>query len=200
MKNIILGLLSLAFLAPMQVLAISSNASETAQQRNSTITETSDAATGTTTQVRNCNGVKTRLAAKYQSYESGKQLHTQAYDNLLTRLNRFSANIKAKGYNTDTLDADIATLTAKINEFKTLTATSYLLMQQTAEGACTTQGADAIKSSLAQIRNRVRLAHQKAADIRDYYRSVIKEDLKELKLQNPGAVSNTTTNSGVEAE
>lgn len=193
-KNVFFLILAVLFLSPGTVFAISpnSNAAATARSANSAnanavaASEKSEANT-----IKNCDKIQSRIDSKNKTFGNAKAAHSQAYDNLLDRLSKFSTNIKAKGYDTTDLDRDIATLKTKIDEFKLIIDQTYALMQQTSQGICGKTKPDAL-ISLAQIRNRMRLVHQKAAEIRTFYKSVIKEDLLEIKAQSPGAVSSSS--------
>lgn len=197
LNKVIIATAAIAMLIPGATLAVSSNASA---QSNGQSTATSTGTTqsisnrGVSGAIRNCEQVEAKIQTRLQNYATVKEAHTEAYQNLFDRLDTFVTNIKAKGYDTTTLEADIAVLQQKIEDFNTLIGNSYGELQQTQTYTCGQAEGQFIKS-LAKSRQQVRLSHQKAQEIRTFYRDVIRVDLLELKTQNPGAVSSSTSST-----
>ena len=177
-----------AALMPTATLAISSNA----QGSNSNNTEAASSSGNVSGRIRNCDQIEAKIQTRLQQYSNNKKDYSAAYQNMLDRLNRFVANIKAKGYDTTNLEADIAILKQKIDEFNQLTTSSYAQLQQTQQYTCG-QAQGTFLQSLLQSRQQIRLAHQKAQEIRTFYTTVIKPDLLELRESTPGVVSNSNT-------
>lgn len=149
--------------------------------------------------IRNCEKIEAKVQTKLENYSGTKTKHMSAYNNMVSRLEKFIENIKANGYDTTVLEADLVVLKQKIEEFSTLTAAANTVMTQTKLYTCS-DAEKTFKNSLTQTRSKVRLAYQKASEIRTFYRDVIRVDLQDIKEQNPGAVSNDTSNSGSDSD
>ena len=138
----------------------------------------------------NCTNVENKIENRLAAFERVQNAHMNVYRNLKDRLMKFATRIKSKGYDTAKLDADLVTLDGIINEFSQA-YTGYINAFRELKGYPCTKPED-FKDKLAEVKNQLKLAHQKAADIRNFFQTTIKEDLKALKQQYPGAVSNST--------
>lgn len=159
-------------------------------------TQSANSATGA---ARYCEKVQTRLQTKTQSYNQAGDKHMSTYNNMVGRLEKFIANIKAKNYDVTELESDIKTLKAKIAEFQGQMEAAEQQTRQSSLNACSKTD-EAVRTSLSLSRNRIRNSYQKAAEIRSFYHNVIRPDLLEIKAQNPGAVSNSTNINVDQAE
>lgn len=145
-------------------------------------TDSTAQSTATAGAIARCQTVEAKIQTKLQNYTTAKEKFTTAFDNLQTRLDAFDLKIKAKGYDTTMLEADIAVLKQKVTDFKTLVADANTQLQQTQTYTCGQSQGQFVKS-LALARQKIRLTHQKALEIRTFYRDVIRVDLVALKDQ-----------------
>jgi len=150
----------------------------------------------TTSQVNTnkCKNVETRTNQRLSHFQTIKTAHSKAYENLVSRLEKFIDRIKAKGYDTTKLAIDLATLKGKIADFEQAYSDYQVILAQLPALTCQQPNSD-FQAKLKEARAQLKIVHQKAADIRDYWRTVIRVDLLAIKKQYPGATSNNTSTS-----
>lgn len=161
---------------------------------------------------------KTRLMAKCKASQQGglntekgriKGLETsrsEVYKNLLSRLNDLSERLKAKGMDTTSLNADIATLSSKIDTFNADLTTYKQAVSDLAGMDCATDP-DGFKASLETARTALKKVNDDAAAVRAYLTTTIKPLLQTIrgtlekaeataKQSTTAPSTNSTTTSG----
>ncbi|MDH4358492.1 MAG: hypothetical protein OEV37_00890 [Candidatus Berkelbacteria bacterium] len=138
----------------------------------------------------NCANVEGKIESRLSAFETIQNAHMNVYRNMKERLTKFASRIKSKGYDTTKLEADLAKLDGMITEFSEA-HNRYMNALREMKGYPCSKPED-FKDKLAEVKNQLKFAHQEAAEIRAFIGTTIKEDLKALKQQNPGAVSNST--------
>jgi chromosome segregation ATPase len=156
------------------------------------ITTTSQSNVGNS--LPNCEKVETKLQVRITHFDQNKEKHIQAYNNLVDRIEKFIARIKAKGYDTTKLEADLATLKEKVADFTEAYAAYMTLLDETKNYTCGQSHGD-FAAKLKEVRAQLKIVHQMAADIRNFWRTVIRVDLLDIKKQYPGATSNNTSST-----
>ena len=131
-----------------------------------------------------CLRVQERIQNKEGNLEQVKEKHMSVYSNMVARIQKFIDRFKTAGLNTTKIEADLVTLQAKIEEFKTAYANYSAKFKESKTAACgDTEGG--LRGKLVDARAELKITHDIAADIREYMRTVILVDLKELKAQMP---------------
>jgi len=131
-----------------------------------------------------CLRVQERIQNKEGNLEQVKEKHMSVYANMTERVQKFIDRFKAAGLNTSKVEADLVTLQSKIEEFKIAYANYSAKFRETKTAACgDTEGG--LRGKLVDARAELKITHDIAADIREYMRTVILVDLKELKAQMP---------------
>lgn len=131
-----------------------------------------------------CLRVQERIQNKEGNLEQTKEKHMSVYVNMVNRVQKFIDRFKAAGLNTTKIEGDLATLKDKIEEFRVAFANYSTKFGESKTAACgDTEGG--LRGKLVDARAELKITHDIAADIREYMRTAILVDLKELKAQMP---------------
>ena len=129
-----------------------------------------------------CKSAQGKLTSTSSRIKGVKGSREKVYGNLVERLTKLSAKIKAKGLDTSTLDSQIADLKEMIDTFKA-NMTEY--EQTIADLVAMDCAADpeAFKAALESARDGREALVSEAKAIKDYVNNTIKPTLKDLKKQ-----------------
>lgn len=131
-----------------------------------------------------CLRVQERIQNKEGNLEQVKEKHMSVYANMVERVQKFIDRFKTAGLSTAEIEADLAILQNKIEEFKTAHANYSAKFKESKTAACDDAEGE-LRGKLVDARAELKITHDIAADIREYMRTVILVDLKELKAQMP---------------
>lgn len=131
-----------------------------------------------------CLRVQEKIQNKEGNLEQAKEKHMSVYENMTARIQKFIDRFKAAGLDTSKIEGDLATLKSKIEEFKAAFASYSSKFEGSKLAACgDTEGG--LRGKLVDARAEMKITHDIAADIREYMRTTILVDLRELKAQMP---------------
>lgn len=139
---------------------------------------------------KNSQGHLGRLKGKIHGLETSRG---QVYDNLLNRLEKFSAKLTDKGLDSTELDANIVTLKEKIETFNTNLANYKQAVADLAEMDCEADP-EAFQASLDTARDLRQTLHESGQDIRTFVKETIKQTLKDIRAQISGESTETDEN------
>lgn len=141
-----------------------------------------------------CAMIQQRMETRTSRFDNNKERHMSVYKNLKDRIGKFIARAEEKGYDTTKPKADLKVLDEKINKFAKDYAAHVAKLKETKTLACGHSEGE-FRSTLLDARELLKVAHQDAADIRNYYQTVIRPDIRALRDQKPKTVKPETSTS-----
>ena len=131
-----------------------------------------------------CTILETNIDTRIARHENNKDRHLQAYQNTKEQVKNLVDRAKEAGYDTSQLETDLQTMDQKIRDFSAAWNTYFELLQKTKEYACGESEGE-FRTALKTARDQLRVVRQHAAEIRNFYQTVIRPDIQDLKSQNP---------------
>lgn len=143
-----------------------------------------------------CAQIQKKVQSKTSEFNSEKEKHLSVYTNLVNRINKFIARFDEKKIDTSTIKSHEAELQTKIGKFKEDYAAYIAKLGESKNLTCGHSEGE-FKGTLLEARTLLQTVHADAADSRTYVRTVILEDIKNLKAQLPqgNSVDNSATNN-----
>lgn len=140
--------------------------------------------------------VKGKLKSKVGKSFTDEKRHLETYYNLRDRIAKFETKLASNGYDTTKLKADQKILDQKISKFGSDYSAYYSKLRELQNLGCEHAEGD-FKNELSEVKSLLKTVHSDAADIRDFYRTVLKADIKEIRTQKPKEVESTEDNKTV---
>ncbi|PIR73443.1 MAG: hypothetical protein COU40_02425 [Candidatus Moranbacteria bacterium CG10_big_fil_rev_8_21_14_0_10_35_21] len=129
-----------------------------------------------------CQRIEERINKKVSLFEEKKKSHLAAYENLKNRISQFITNAEEEGYDVTKLKADLAILKEKINTFTQDYATYISKLKGSKNYTCGHSEGD-FKGELVEARALLKIVHEDAQEIREYFQLTVKDDVKAMKNQ-----------------
>lgn len=153
-----------------------------------------------------CNVVTTRLDERIARFDANHERHVTAYRNLQARVTKFVERIEAKGYDATKIKADLTELNTKIEKLATDYRAYIAVLRGSREVTC--GGSEGVfRGKLTEAKRLLGIVHQDVLDIRNYYQTTIRPDIRAIKDQVPDLarvkrddVATTTATSTDETE
>ena len=130
----------------------------------------------------NCVGSQGKVSSIGGRLNGVETSRTEVHKNILNRLNNAVTALKAKGVDTTTLEADIATLSAKIDTFNTDLATYKQSVTDLKAMDCKANP-EGFKAALLTARTNLEKVKADATAVHTYLKDTIRPLLTELKKQ-----------------
>lgn len=146
---------------------------------------------------KNAQGMVHSLQAKTTGAETGR---TQAYGNLVDRLNKLQAKLDEKGADTAEFKTEITTLQTKLDAFQTDLGTYKAAVADLADVDCVTDPVG-FKAALQDSRTALTKLRDDSTAVRTYLNDTIKPTLKKIRAslspdkQTTDSTTDTTTGS-----
>ncbi len=128
-----------------------------------------------------CKNIETKIATRTGRYENTGQMLQTVYTNMQARLERLSTSLK-DATDTSKLDADLATLYAKISKLKADQATILTTLKDSQTLVCEKTELE-FKTKFTQARSMPEILKQDRADIKNFFQTTIKADLQAIRQQ-----------------
>jgi F0F1-type ATP synthase membrane subunit b/b' len=113
---------------------------------------------------------------------------------MIARLERLSDKMKEKGADVDKLEANIKTLSEKIDKLLADYDTFIKTLKDSRSQICDKDNdrvKDEFKSKIGEARKQIETIRKDRTDIRDFYKTTIKSDLAEIRKQIEDQKSDT---------
>ena len=133
-----------------------------------------------------CNTLKTKINNRVNRFENNEEAHSGVYTKLVDRLSERIAKWKEMGYDVAKLEEDLKKLEDKVEEFTADYKAFIEKLKATINVACGT--ATEFSDAIASAREALKIVRQDTSDIRNFYHTVIRPDIIELKQQTPAVV------------
>ncbi len=160
----------------------------TEEQENETESEKDERKTREARLAAGCEKIETKIAAVLTRHETAKQKHLDNQDRLYTRATELSKKLAAAGYNTAKLDADLATFKGKADLVKS-TFAAYSASLTATEAYTCGESEGAFKEQLSASKTEYKAFRDALKDAREYWKAVVKVDIKALKDSRDAASS-----------
>ena len=132
--------------------------------------------------LRICPHLEERIDIKVDRFAEHKDTHVEKYRHLKERLENALGRLEEKGFDVSQLREDLVALDDLIKEYAQLYADFIESLRFTRGYACGKSEGD-FKDALAAAKEKYELVKEKREEIRNYYKDVIREDIKELRQQ-----------------
>ena len=113
---------------------------------------------------------------------------------MVSRIDNIIIVAKEKDYDTAKLETDLATFESMLNEFKIEMNESYAQLETTQQYSCG-ESEGQFMSALNQSRSQLQNAHQKAVELRAFYKETLRADLITLKNEIAADTASNTSSS-----
>ena len=129
-----------------------------------------------------CEKAVAKVADRLTKVEQYREAHMKAYNNLVDRITSLIARLKLKGYDATKLEGDFTVLKDKVQKFSDDYAVCKSKIEELKSWDCANKFSE-FKDKLKANRQCLKTVHQDSKDIRGYYFSNIKPDIKAIRQQ-----------------
>ena len=129
-----------------------------------------------------CAKLETNVEARANKFAANLKRHRSAYLNLKVRADRLVAKAEANDYDTTELAAHVQILNDKIDKFVSDYEAYVAALTEVRLQACANAGTE-LADSLKEARALLRVAKQSGQEAKQYFKDVIKSDIRELHAQ-----------------
>lgn len=138
-----------------------------------------------------CELLTTRIDNKIDTFEGNKQDHIDNYNAIKVRLENAIINLSEKGYDTSALSEHLDIWDGMIKEYALSYQAFIDILYESKDYACG-ESEGAFKDAMTRARMQLLEARQMRLENRNYYQTVIRQDIKDLRDQ--AQTIETTTN------
>ena len=131
---------------------------------------------------RVCENIEEKIDLRVARFEENKDTHVEKYNRLKERLSGILTSLQDKGYDVDELSDDLVELEELILDYAQAYSDFIDSLIFTRGFSCGESEGD-FRDSLRESKELLVLVKQKRAAIRDFYKDVIRKDIKELRQQ-----------------
>jgi len=150
---------------------------EVVQERKEEIQETKEA-----NRLRICENLEEKIDTKVNRFNNNIGIHVGKYNHLKDRLEKIVGKLENKGFDIDKLEEDLLILDDLIKEYAVFYKDFVENLKFTRGYACG-KSEGGFKDSLAESKDKRDLVKAKREEIREFYKNVIREDIKDLRQQ-----------------
>lgn len=129
-----------------------------------------------------CELLTTRIDNKIDTFEANKQDHIDNYNAIKARLENAMITLTEKGYNVSSLQEHVSIWDGMIKEYAVSYQAFIDVLYESKDYACG-ESEGAFKDAMNRARMQILEARQQRLEIRNYYQTVIREDIKALREQ-----------------
>lgn len=129
-----------------------------------------------------CELLTTRIDNKIDTFEGNKQDHIDNYNAIKARLENAMINLEEKGYDVSSLREHVLVWDGMIKEYAISYQEFIDILYESKDYACG-ESEGAFKDAMTRARMQLLEARQMRLEIRNYYQTVIREDIKDLRDQ-----------------
>jgi hypothetical protein len=135
-----------------------------------------------------CQAMTQRIETAIARFNNNKDGHTRRYLAVADHLKNLNEKLKAKGYDTSKPEADYKVLNEKILKASQDYQMFITKLEATKQYACG-QSQGQFKTALQDAKAQLKVYREDVADIRNYYQTVVRPDVKALRDQKPNTSS-----------
>ncbi|MCX6765817.1 MAG: hypothetical protein NT136_02560 [Candidatus Moranbacteria bacterium] len=135
-----------------------------------------------------CEKLKGKLDGRISKFEERKEKHWSAYNNLITRLEKFAERLDARGYDTTDLESDLKILKEKADKFLADYDALINKLKEDRNYVCDHTDAE-VKTQIVETRNKLKAVRQDIISFKNYYKTVIRGDIREIRNQEPSSTN-----------
>jgi len=131
---------------------------------------------------RFCNRVENRIDRRIDNFEKYKENRVRRHERVRDRIASLADKLDDKGYDTSTLRSHLKTFDGMIKDYASEYSKFISMLGDSKDYTCgESEGkfVDAVKEARSQLK----IAKEKRKELREYYRTVIKKDLEDIKNQ-----------------
>src|SRR4030066_2301385 len=129
--------------------------------------------------ITSCAIINSTIDKKLNGFENSKAKHMEIYTKLVDRLEQMIEKWKERGYDVNKVEEDLNTINTMIDEYEQ----DYEDLKSKIENLKSLCGSDDYKTKLTEVKAALKELRKDGVDIRVFYQTVIRKDIKALKLQ-----------------
>lgn len=127
-----------------------------------------------------CENIEERIAQKIAHFDSTHRLHVRQYELMKEKIGKVILEKGAEGKNVDSLREHLAVLNTKIEKFNTDRTAFIAALKNVRQHECG-ESDGAFKEAVEAAQEKQKIVVADTKDIRSYYTTVIRADLKALR-------------------
>lgn len=131
---------------------------------------------------KRCENATKRIQTRVQRYENKQAQHRNVFGKLVTRVETVRDRLKEKGLDTSELTSSIATLKGKVQELEAEHKSFIEGLEATEEYECGSSDGK-FREKLGEARKMSVEVRAKLVDVRNYYQTVVRPEIIELREQ-----------------
>lgn len=131
-----------------------------------------------------CDLAEARIDTTTKFYDGTHRRHVEQYQKMVSNFKRLMASLKEKGYDVTKLEADAKLLNDKVAKFSQDHAAFIEQLKQARQYACG-ESSGQFKTEMQKARELAATLKLDAQDIRAFYQTVIRADIKAVRAQEP---------------
>ncbi|MBU2025148.1 MAG: hypothetical protein ABIC19_02345 [Patescibacteria group bacterium] len=131
---------------------------------------------------RNCQNIQSKIQNRINRYENYNSQNRNRFHYLKTRLEKFTADLKARDYDVSQIEQDLKILDEKIQKLNNACEEFINQLKQAQDYSCN-KSREEFKNSLNRSVNNIPGIHQYLADIKNFYKDTIRPDILTLRNQ-----------------
>ncbi|MFC1622137.1 hypothetical protein ACFL13_02005 [Patescibacteria group bacterium] len=130
-----------------------------------------------------CERFRMRIQERAGSFSASKDAHVNNYNKVIERLEAAATALEDKGLDASKLVEDLEAFAAMVVDYSENYFAFVELLKEAQGTECGEFSGEGFKSKMAEARQQWRGTKGKRAEIREFYKSVIREDIKDLREQ-----------------
>ncbi|MEA1926015.1 MAG: hypothetical protein U9M90_02075 [Patescibacteria group bacterium] len=131
---------------------------------------------------RRCENIEARINTRIKRYENNQAQHRRIFDNLVSRIERCITKFEKASFDVSKLKSDLVVLKKKVQALHDAHALFIDELKNTRDHICG-ESEGAFVKQLGEARKMIPEVRSKLLDVREYYRTVIRPDLLDLRKQ-----------------
>jgi chromosome segregation ATPase len=140
-----------------------------------------------------CEFIANRIQNRISTYEQNQSARSESYKNIQTRARTIANRLKSDGYDTSQLEADLATLSDKIENISDNYATFISDLKNTQGVECGNSKGE-FANRYMNARNAMLAVREGMLDVKTFIQDTIRTDIQKIRAQKPASNSSSTQN------
>ena len=131
---------------------------------------------------RKCEGVESRIRTRVGRYENKKEQHKRVFDKIVSRIETLVEKFEESDLNVSQLKTDLETFKGMVADLHEEHDSLIKGLKETQEQACGESEGE-YRKQLGEARRMVPEVRAELTNVRDYYKTVIRVDILDLRKQ-----------------
>ncbi len=186
----VLGLVAIGLLSFSLTTLAATTTVKQIKATSSKATSTKATSTAAQLKVQACANWKTKLETIQARHGNNVKRDEAVFSNIMQKISDLIIRLEANGVNVSKLKADAGLLQQKINKFVSDKDIYFSKLVYISKMACNPDDNN-FKAELKSMRSALQAVHKDIIDIRNFYQTVIRKDILDLRKSLKGSASST---------